>query len=244
MKKPIIGITSSMEVEQDYYMVATANIKAIEQVGGMPLILPYMIGKEDMDAIAQFIDGLYATGGYDIDPTIFGEEPHQKLGTIIPERDTFEIGLMKKLLTMNKPILGVCRGAQTLNLAAGGDMYQDIYAQATGTLIQHQQKAPKDYGSHFVHVVEGSLLYQLTQEKKLRVNSRHHQANRSVSSHFLISGKASDGVVEAVESMEHRFVLGVQWHPENMLPTGDLSSKRIYEGFIKACQSDEEMRKK
>ncbi|SHG75038.1 gamma-glutamyl-gamma-aminobutyrate hydrolase family protein [Ornithinibacillus halophilus] len=234
--KPRIGITTSMEVEQDYYMVASANVQVIKNAGGLPVLLPYMESEEDIEEVAQSIDGLYATGGYDIDPTLFGEEPHPNLGTIIPERDTFELALMKRLLELNKPILGVCRGAQTLNLAAGGTMFQDIYSQAQRELLQHQQKAPKGYGSHFVHVVEGSLLHRLTGKKKLRVNSRHHQANRSVTKTFLITGRASDGIIEAVESTTHRFALGVQWHPENMVTVGDEASFNIYKGFIEACK--------
>ncbi|MFD2044847.1 gamma-glutamyl-gamma-aminobutyrate hydrolase family protein [Ornithinibacillus salinisoli] len=235
--KPLIGITSSMEVDQSYYMIGSDNVNVISRAGGMPLMLPYYRALEDVEQIAQMIDGLYATGGYDIDPTLFGEEPHPKLGTIIPSRDIFEITLMKRMLELGKPILGVCRGSQTLNIAAGGDMFQDIYAQAEGDLLQHQQKAPKEHGSHYVHVLEGSLLHRLTGKKKLRVNSRHHQANRSVAEPFQVSGKASDGIVEVIESKIHSFALGVQWHPENMSPAKDEASIRIYEGFIEASKT-------
>ncbi|MFD1849618.1 gamma-glutamyl-gamma-aminobutyrate hydrolase family protein [Oceanobacillus bengalensis] len=233
--KPLIGITSSMEINQSQYTINNNNVKAILQAGGMPVMLPYLLSDEDIDQIANHIDGLYATGGYDIDPTLFGEEPHPKLGTIIPNRDFFEIALIKKLLEMDKPILGVCRGSQTLNIAVGGDMYQDIYSQIDKELLQHAQKAPREYGSHFVTVQEGSLLHQITGEEKLRVNSYHHQANRGVSSDFQVSGAANDGVVEAVESKKHRFALGVQWHPEAMVVTGDKPSQKIYEAFIIAC---------
>ncbi|MEC5425639.1 gamma-glutamyl-gamma-aminobutyrate hydrolase family protein [Virgibacillus sp. C22-A2] len=236
--KPVIGLTSSMEVDRSYYKVTNNNVKAISQAGGMPIVLPYLLKDEDIEQIAVQIDGLYATGGYDIDPTLFGEEPHPNLGTIIPERDTFEILLMKKLLEMGKPILGVCRGCQTLNIAAGGDMYQDIYAQVDGQLLQHRQKAPIDYGSHFVNVTQGSLLHQLTGSEKIRVNSLHHQANRRVPNSFQVGGKASDGVIEAVESNEHAFVLGVQWHPEGMVGSGDEASLKIYKGFIEACKEN------
>ncbi|WP_163972125.1 gamma-glutamyl-gamma-aminobutyrate hydrolase family protein [Oceanobacillus halotolerans] len=232
--KKLIGITTSMEVDKTYYKVAEENVNAITQAGGMPVMLPYLI-KEDIDELAHQLDGLYATGGYDIDPILFGEEPHPKLGTIIPARDHFEITLMKKMLALDKPILAVCRGCQTLNIAAGGDMYQDIYAQIDHELLQHQQKAPKDHGSHFVHVLEGSLLHRLTNETKLKVNSRHHQANRAVKEPFQVSGTASDDVLEAIESKHHTFALGLQWHPENMLVGNDEPSRKIYEGFLRAC---------
>ncbi len=235
MMKPVIGVTASMEIDQSVYTVNNRNIKAILRAGGMPVILPYYLEEEDVQQIASQIDGLYATGGYDIDPTLFGEEPHPDLGTIIPARDHSEIKLMKKLLEWKKPILGVCRGSQTLNIAAGGDMYQDIYAQTDQALLQHTQKAPMEHMSHYVYVEKDSLLYRITGEEKFKINSYHHQANRDVSGEFRISGKASDGVVEAVESKELPFVLGLQWHPEATAAVNDQPSLKIYEAFIDAC---------
>jgi len=234
--KPVIGVTASMEIDQSVYKVNNRNIKAIMRAGGLPVILPYFLGDEDIQQIAGQIDGLYATGGYDIDPTLFGEEPHPGLGTIIPARDQSEIKLMKKMMEWKKPILGVCRGSQTLNIAAGGDMYQDIYAQTAQALLQHTQKAPMEHMSHYVFVEKDSLLFRITGEEKFKINSYHHQANRNVSSDFRISGKASDGVVEAVESKELPFVLGLQWHPEATVAVNDRPSQKIYEAFIIACK--------
>src|SRR5690625_5063206 len=235
MMKPLIGLTASMEIDQTVYTVNNRNIKAILKAGGMPIILPYFLEEEDVEQIADQIDGLYATGGYDIDPTLFGEEPHPGLGTIIPARDQSEIKLMKKLMELKKPILGVCRGSQTLNIASGGDMYQDIYAQADQTLLQHKQKAPVEHMSHYVYVEKESLLHRITGQEKFKINSYHHQANRDASSDFRISGKASDGIVEAIESKELPFVLGLQWHPEATIADNDQLSLKIYEAFIKAC---------
>jgi putative glutamine amidotransferase len=234
--KPLIGITSSMETDETQYMVNQDNIMGIIRAGGIPVMLPYLLLDEDVAQIANQLDGLYATGGYDIDPTLFGEEPHPNLGTIIPARDTFEIALMKQLLVMDKPILGVCRGCQILNIAAGGDMYQDIYAQMDCDLLQHSQKAPAGHASHYVDVVKGSLLYKLSGKDRLKVNSRHHQANRKVSDSFQISGTASDRVIEAVESKIHGFALGLQWHPENLVVENDDTSLLIFKGFIESCR--------
>src|SRR5690606_22684667 len=130
-----------MEIDQSYYMTNSHNIKAILDAGGIPMMLPYAKEKFVINQIAEEIDGLYATGGYDIDPSLFSEEPHPMLGNVIPDRDYFEIALIKQLLLLDKPILGVCRGSQTLNIAAGGDMYQDIYTQMDSELLQHEQKA-------------------------------------------------------------------------------------------------------
>lgn len=237
----LIGITSSMEVTESHYTTARENVAAIKRAGGVPVILPNTDDYNQIEYYADKLDGLYATGGYDIDPTLFGEEPHQGLGTIIPVRDTFELELMKRFLEMDKPILAVCRGCQILNIAAGGDMYQDIYGQIRDReLLQHQQKAPKEHGSHFVHVTENSLLNQLTGMDVLRVNSRHHQANRKVVEPFFISGNASDGIVEAIESKEHSFAMGLQWHPENMFAANDIASENIYTGFVQACNRNKQ----
>lgn len=235
--KPIIGITASMEMSGTEYKAHKDYIKAIIQTGGIPLILPYLTDEEDIKEIVGRIDGLYATGGYDIDPTLFNEEPHLNLGTIVPERDEFEVILMKQMLKVNKPILAVCRGCQILNIAVGGDMYQDIYKQIDRPLIQHQQNAPAGHGSHFVQVEKSSLLYRLAEKEQIKVNSRHHQANRHVPEPFLISGRSSDGIIEAIESKEHDFVLGLQWHPENMLvDQNDETALKIFTGFITACK--------
>ena len=241
--KPLIGISPSAEIDQSYYMTTTDNMRAIEQAGGMPVVLSYVSSEQDITDLAERIDGLYLTGGYDIDPTLFGEEPHPKLGTIIPARDKFEIAMVHKMRELGKPILGVCRGCQIMNIAVSGDMYQDMYSQIDGDLLQHQQKAPKEHGSHFVFVKEGSLLHKLTGKKKLTVNSRHHQANRRVPENFQVSGKASDGVIEALESKEEPFFLGLQWHPENMVAHNDVASEKIYQGFIRACKKSKGGRK-
>ncbi|MGJ9458407.1 gamma-glutamyl-gamma-aminobutyrate hydrolase family protein [Oceanobacillus sp. CF4.6] len=234
--KPIIGVTASMETDKAYYSVANRNVKAILAAGGIPIIVPYLIDDHEVNQMTDRIDGLYVTGGYDIDPVIFGEEPHPKLGTIIPERDMAELSLVSSMLEKRKPILGVCRGSQILNIAAGGDMYQDIYSQMDNELLQHSQKAPFDYCSHFVEVAEGTLLHRLAGKNKFRINSFHHQANRVVPEGFQISGKASDGVIEAIESKTHPFVLGLQWHPEALIHAREDPSLKIYQGFMEACK--------
>lgn len=115
-------------------------------------------------------------------------------------------------------------------------MYQDIYAQIDRDLLQHNQKAAGSHASHFVNVLKGSLLHRLTGLEKIKVNSWHHQANREVPDSFQVSGKANDGVIEAIESSVYPFVLGLQWHPEQLVTANDASSLRIFEGFIMACQ--------
>lgn len=234
--KPIIGVTLAMGVEERQYFINSDNPKAIIKTGGVPILLPYDRGEMGIVQIAGMLDGLVLTGGDDIDPILFGEEPHRKLGPVVPARDHFEIKLTKQMLRLNKPILALCRGAQILNIAAGGDMYQDMYDQIDRQLLQHSQKASRTYSTHYVDVVHDTLLHEITQQDVIRVNSDHHQANRKIANGFLICGKSSDGIIEAIESKQHRFVLGVQWHPENMAVVDDDMSLKVYEAFINACQ--------
>lgn len=231
--KPIIGISSTFDGK--VYSVSKDYIQAITEFGGVPIIIPNL-QETNIDAIVQLIDGLFLTGGEDIDPTLFGEEPIRGLGKITPERDEFEIAIIRKMLKLNKPILGICRGCQILNIAVGGDMYQDIYNQTENCLLQHIQQAARYHASHFVQVIEGSILSDITQMEKFKVNSFHHQAIRKIPNEFEVSALASDGIIEAFESKSHKFVMGFQWHPENMVVKKDVVSEAIFKSFINACK--------
>lgn len=231
--KPIIGITA--HVELDYkHSLTNDYIQSIIQAGGIPVILPIGLDS-DVEQLAKKIDGLVVTGGGDIDPILFGEEPHPKLGMISPGRDTFEIAMIEKMLVCNKPILAICRGIQILNIAVGGDMYQDIYSQIDERLLQHSQNAVRTHMSHYVTATENSLLAEIAGQSTFKVNSFHHQAVRHVPKPLVVSGVASDGIIEAIESVEHAFVLGVQWHPEPLAISGEISAKRIFSRFVESC---------
>jgi putative glutamine amidotransferase len=233
MRKPIIGVTS--HVELDYkHSLSSDYIKAIIDAGGVPVILPIWLDS-DVKQLANMLDGLVVTGGGDIDPTFFGEEPHPQLGTISPGRDSFEIAMINKMLELDKPILAICRGIQILNIALGGDMYQDIYSQNSQPLLQHTQKATRSHLAHYVNVEENSLLAAIAGQTQFKVNTYHHQAVRNVPKPLVISGVASDGIIEAIESKEHKFVLGVQWHPEALAVNGNEIGKKIFIEFIMKC---------
>ena len=230
--KPIIGITSDVDLNSKHFL-SNDYPQALIQGGGIPVILPIGI-EEDASQIAETIDGLLLSGGGDIDPALFGEEPLQGLGEISPGRDCLEIRLVQHMLQLNKPVLAICRGIQVLNIAAGGDMYQDIYSQISNPILQHKQKAARTHLSHSVNVMERSILACIAGQTHFKVNSFHHQAIRKVSKPFIVTAWSSDGIIEAMESEEHKFVLGVQWHPENLAVHGDIISKRLFEQFIEA----------
>ncbi|WP_040226128.1 gamma-glutamyl-gamma-aminobutyrate hydrolase family protein [Bhargavaea cecembensis] len=228
--KPIIGITT--HVELDYRHVLNYDyITAVSRAGGIPLLIP-IDTENDAEQILGRLDGLVVSGGGDIDPTLFGEEPHRGLGEISPGRDASELALIKAALDRDMPLLTICRGLQIMVIAAGGDMYQDIYGQIDRELLQHSQKAARTHPSHFVETAEGSILREAAQGERFRVNSYHHQAVRDVKAPLAVSGIASDGIIEAVESTEHRFAVGVQWHPEALAAAGDEPSLRLFNRLI------------
>ena len=231
--KPVIGITTDIEKESKH-VLNNNNVQAVIRAGGLPVILPIGID-EDVKQLSTMLDGLLLTGGGDIDPMLFGEEPHKHLGDVSPSRDSIEMALVQEMLKLNKPILGVCRGLQIINIELGGNMYQDIYAQRDVPLLQHTQKAHRHHQSHFVQVKEGSLLESITKSEQIKVNSYHHQAVKDVPLPLIISGVSSDGIIEAIESTKHSFVLGVQWHPEALAENMDTVSLHIFEKFLEKC---------
>lgn len=237
--KPFIGLTMSLEKETNQYL-AKAYSDAVFQAGGIALLIPYTVEDHVIQQLSLKLDGLILTGGGDIDPTLFDEEPHPGLGQIVPDRDEMEIALIEQFMEQNKPILGICRGCQILNIALGGDMYQDLTAQKQ-TILQHAQKAPRYHASHTITIVEDTLLHSIYQKGLSKVNSFHHQSVRNVVEPFRVSAVSRDGVIEAFESKEHRFVMGVQWHPEDMVKN-DPDAYRLFGAFVDACskRKDEE----
>src|SRR5690606_17373100 len=149
------------------------------------------------------LDGLIISGGGDMNPILFNEEPLPQLGNVTPERDSSELELVNHMLASDKPILGICRGHQVLNVALGGTLYQDINSQIASPLLQHDQKAKRDHQSHAVHIEKGTLLASIANTEKIMVNSFHHQALKDIPAPLIVSGRASDGIVEAVESTDH-----------------------------------------
>ncbi len=213
--RPSIGIVVSLDKERKSYVGGRAYVDAIQAAGGLPVLLAAI---DDETMVSQFftqLDGVLLPGGPDVDPVHFGEEPMYNYTAIDPERDYVELLLARLALQNNIPILGICRGIQALNVAGGGDIYQDLTAQKKGALI-HAQKAPRWYPTHWINIQPETMLFKILGESRLRVNSYHHQAVRSVAPDFRVSALASDGVVEAIEHPSLRFALGVQWHPEQM----------------------------
>ncbi len=233
---PIIGITCHQDEGKNVLSLNEAYIHAVEKCGGVPLLLPYVHTGEAIRRHCEIMDGLILAGGVDVDPQYFGEQP-VGTGEITPERDRYEISLVREFLALDKPVLAICRGVQILNICAGGDIYQDIYLQAE-EVIKHVQQAPRWYPTHSVRLKEGSRLDKIFGQTTIKVNSFHHQASRKMAPGFEACAWSQDGIIEAVESLKHRFVVGVQWHPEQMALRSQ-EQLELFREFIRACGGKE-----
>lgn len=221
MKKPVIGITADSLFSEggtfpgtERVFVNQSYIYSIQKAGGIPLILPTVQQEESASEQILRIDGLICSGGNDINPLLFGEEPHAKLGFVLPDRDEYELKLIRLAYSARKPILGICRGIQVINVAFGGTLYQDLCAQRPDRVLKHSQSSRRDFAGHTTDIVPGTLLQQILGVPSLPVNSFHHQAVKDPAAGFVINATARDGIVEGIEYAGEPFVLGVQWHPE------------------------------
>lgn len=203
-------------------------IQAVTKSGGIPIILP-SIDPEDAPSYVDLFDGLLMLGGFDIDPTFFNEEPHYNLGETYRKRDLFEIALLKAAIKAGKPVMGICRGMQVINVALGGTLYQDL-SEDPQAKLKHNQQAPGNLPTHHVNIQSGSMLSSLIGERSY-VNSRHHQALHQLAPSLQTVAKSDDGVIEAVESKLNAQILGVQWHPENMFKHNQ-ESQALFTNFI------------
>lgn len=235
MKKPIIGLTPQYDYERNRVWIGPNYLNAIRRAGGVPLLLPLQADKEELSVAANLCDGFLFTGGPDIDPFRFGEETIRQGGVVVPERDKMEEDLFDIVLQTGKPVLGICRGIQILNVFLGGTIYQDIPAQFPSDLsIAHSQLSGNSVLSHSVLVKEDTLLSEILKKDYIKVNSFHHQAVRDVAPVLKVAGVSQDSLIEALYLPEHRFFLGVQWHPEHLYDTNE-DALFIFKAFIAAC---------
>ena len=222
-RPPVIGVTRCSRMD-DY-------VSSIERAGARVRVLET---GESPRKVLQEIDGLLLTGGGDIDPVFYGEDRHPSVEDAEPGRDEFEIDLARRALTAALPLLAICRGAQVLNVAAGGSLVQDI-PSGVATGVAHTVQAPPDAHAHDVQVAAGSRLERalgaaIDPNQSCRVNSRHHQSVARLGTGLIASATASDGVIEAIEKPDAPFCLGVQWHPENFWQTGEFTA--LFDSFV------------
>jgi putative glutamine amidotransferase len=226
-RKPTIGVTRCSRLD-DY-------IASVEQAGGRARVLEV---SESPRKLVSELDGVLLTGGGDVDPVLYGEDRHATVEDAEPGRDEFEIDLARRAVEADLPMLAICRGAQVLNVAAGGTLVQDIPSAVTSEL-RHTIQEPKNAVAHDVRVAPGSRLEQalgstVDAAHTCRVNSRHHQSVARVGRGLTATATAPDGVVEAIERADAAFCVGVQWHPENFWRGGEFSP--LFDAFVAAAR--------
>lgn len=250
-RKPIIGIPAQYDEQQKRLFLSEPYERAIFLAGGVPIVLPLHAGRTELLQLLCTCEGILLPGGPDISPFYFEEETHPGCGKILPERDKTELLLVKELLQnpihRGKPLLAICRGIQTLNIAMGGSIYQDIgewrKKKRTKEIIEHWQASSAGIPTHTVLLEKRQLtrlmpdfpqdnwLEQILSVSHLRTNTFHHQIIRRLAEGFCVCGASKDGAIEAIHKESHPFCLGVQWHPEDLLD--DRIQTRLFEQFIK-----------
>ncbi len=231
--KPIIGVLAEVDLEQNT-KVQNGYIRAIEESGGIPILLPYVKDTDTMERFVSLCDGFFFTGGADIDPQRYGEEPKNTCGRIQYARDELEFAVIQIVNKTSKPLLAVCRGAQLVNIALGGTLYQDIPSEIN-TQISHKQTEPKNSPSHDVQILKSTPLFELMKKTEMTANSFHHQAIKKLGEGLQIMAVADDGIVEAFCLSGERYLRAYQWHPERLYGT-DIDNRLIFDDFIRACQ--------
>lgn len=238
MLAPLIGITTSVTVDTipERAYVNGTYIRAVQEAGGIPLLLTPHFTPEVQAALWQRLDGLILTGGGDIEPERFGEARHPKVDDVSPARDDLEIGLTQRALHDDVPLFAICRGIQVLNVALGGTLVQDIPSEWPHALL-HSQKAPRHEATHPVKVMgEGTRLGRVLGTLELDVNSMHHQAIKRLGEGLREVAWAPDGIVEGVEMPgDDRFVVGVQWHPEELVGH-DQAARNLFAAIVDAAR--------
>ncbi len=225
---PVIGVTRCSRLD-DY-------LASIERSGARPRVLKV---SESPRTVLETLDGVLLTGGGDVDPAFYGEDRHQSVEDAEPGRDEFEIDLARRAMEEDLPILAICRGAQVLNVAAGGTLVQDIPTAVT-TDLSHSISEPKNRVAHHIEVAADSRLHSalggaVDASCACRVNSRHHQSVGTLGQRLVASAKAPDGVIEGIEAPDATFCVGVQWHPENFWRTGEF--KPLFDAFVEAARN-------
>lgn len=232
MKKPIIGVTLLWDEEKNSYWMLPGYLEGLEEAGAIPIILPLAADGADIAQLADLCDGFLFTGGQDVAPQLYGEAMKPTCGELCPARDTLERELLNRALEQDKPILGICRGLQILNVTLGGTLYQDLPTEHPSE-IEHSMKPPYDQAAHTVRILPDTPLAALLQKQELGVNSCHHQAIRSLAPSLVEMARSTDDLIEAMYLPGKTFVWGVQWHPELSFRT-DEDSRKMFMALVTA----------
>lgn len=240
-KTPVIGISSYSE--NGSCRVNMTYVNSVRMAGGVPVVIPVTSDDEQIAAVLSAIDGLIMTGGEDFDPLKwFGEEPVRGLGEVVPERDEYDVKLVRAAVAKGIPVLGICRGEQLLAVAFGGTLWQDIPSQVSSSFVKHRQSPTTGtVGTHSIRIEKGSLLEQVLGKQQAVVNSFHHQAVKDVPQGLKVTATAADGIIEALErngKLERypdggAMILGVQFHPEVITNAGNPEFLPLFQKLVR-----------
>jgi putative glutamine amidotransferase len=240
MKRPIIGIScmNSQDAQgSDLMAIRPTYLRAIEAAGGTPLLIHLTNELAVVRDLYELCDGILLPGGDDVDPAYFGEEPHPQLGHVDRQRDEVEIALARWTREDKKPLMGICRGIQVINVAFGGSLYQDIPSQLPASLDHRANTKMRQYDvlTHGIDLAPDSWIAEHLSADTVMGNTMHHQAVKQLAPGMRAVGTAPDGVIEAMEGAGEQFVVAVQCHPEHLWPAAETRWLRFFQGFIAAC---------
>lgn len=246
--KPLIGLTTYYVkaheqgekrvrgmIDQDMLMSTMDYSQSIQKAGGVPVAIPLIMDDEYIESIVDKMDGFLFTGGADVYPLRYKEELHKNLGGVNIKRDDFELKLLDAAIKKGKPILGICRGCQLINVYFGGSLYQDIYSDLDTSLKHVSTGLAKHALSHKITIEEDTNLMNAFKCNEIWVNSLHHQAIKNLGEGLVKVAQATDGIIEAIEHSEHDFLVGVQWHPEMMAEVHN-QHLNIFKTLINKCR--------
>ncbi len=238
--RPKIGITMRLEMETRRFYLGRDYSEAVEAAGGDPLHIGLIPKREFIASVLSGMHGVLLPGSdTDVDPHLYGEEPHPNLKRVVPEKDETDRLVIEEAEKLRLPVLAICYGMQALNVFRGGSLIQDIESQVDGS-IKHEQGVPLARGSHRLSFSDSWILAGeasgLAANSVLRVNSHHHQAIGAIGDELEAAAFAADGVIESIQDVrEGNFVLGVQWHPELSWSSDPLSAA-VFEKFVERCR--------
>ncbi len=236
MPKPLIGITTRNGKDADGHPLTALQhsyINAIVQAGGMPILIPSMLSEENFLDLYSRLEGILFSGGGDVSLEYFNGSDHPRIGEVDKGRDSTEISLMRSAVNDGKPVLGICRGAQVMNVALGGTLYTHIHDQLPGALDHDYPGNLRRALVHPVNVDEASRSAEIFGGTLLNVNSLHHQGLKDIAPGLRVAGHAPDGLVEIVEIPDHPYAVAVQWHPEWL--TDQPAMQRLFKSFVDAA---------
>ena len=243
---PRIGVMAALREETEsiahnplgrFVRTDSDYVRGVSEAGAVSVAIPPTLNFRTAEALLDGLDGLLLSGGPDLDPGYYGEEPIPELGTTIPEWDALEMALLRLALKRRMPIFGICRGMQILNVALGGTLYQDMPSQFGANVINHWQMTPKCQFTHDVEVQDDSYLAEITDRQTVEVNSYHHQGIKDLADTLTAAARSADGVIEALETREfsEHWLVGVQWHPEGMCDSGS-GHRNLFEAHVCAAE--------